>query len=440
MRSLAAQDMMQTRDGLTGLADQASARETIAHWQADWPRGAGPCPMHAMLVTLGRIDTVNVAFGQRAGDAALIEVARRITTFAADELETSAWIAARLNGGNFLLVAREELSRERWLWLAEALADAIATPIRHPGSAARLRMWPRIALMRVREGDDAGAILDRLGEAASALHAGSGRRIAWTVSTGAAGSPSHRQLEADLLRAIDRDEIEVLFQPQFLLASGALIGAEALARWQHPEAGLIGGETLFLIAGRADHTAHLSRHIAGRALAAAARWPAGLRLSVNVTPEDLSADNFATEFARLVERAGCAFDRLTLEITEQVLLLDLERTCLVLDQLKLFGIQIALDDFGAGYCNFRYLKMLPVDYLKLDREMVEGLLDDERDRAVFQGIAAMARALGLRVIVEGIETTSQRDFCAKEGCEYYQGFLGAEPMSGDAFLALAAAG
>ena len=156
MRSLAAQDMMQTRDGLTGLADQASARETIAHWQADWPRGAGPCPMHAMLVTLGRIDTVNVAFGQQAGDAALIEVARRITTFAADELETSAWIAARLNGGNFLLVAREELSRERWLWLAEALADAIATPIRHPGSAARLRMWPRIALMRVREGDDAG--------------------------------------------------------------------------------------------------------------------------------------------------------------------------------------------------------------------------------------------------------------------------------------------
>ena len=164
-----------------------------------------------------------------------------------------------------------------------------------------------------------------------------------------------------------------------------------------------------------------------------------MRLSLNVTAEDLSADNFASGCARLVERIGFPFDRLTLEITEQVLLADLERTCLALDQLKLFDIRIALDDFGAGFCNFRYLKTLPVDYLKLDRQMVEGLLDDERDRAVFHGITAMARALGLGVIVEGIETTSQRDFCAAEGCEYYQGFLGAEPMSEAAFLALSAA-
>ncbi len=429
--------MDETRDALTGLADMRAARTAIGRWQAEWPQGAGPCPMHAMLVTLGRIDTVNVAFGEKAGDTALIEVARRIRTFAADELETSAWLAARLNGGNFLLVAREELSRERWQWLAEALADAIATPIAHPEGIASLRMWPRIGLMRVSEGDDADSILDRLAETSAGLKGAGGRRIAWAAPGGRTGSRSHRQLEGDLLAAIDRDEIEVLFQPQYALPDGKMIGAEALARWQHPEVGQIGAETLFAIADRADHTAHLSRHIATRAMEQAARWPGNLRLSVNITPSDLAADTFATEFARLAERSGFPLHRLTLEITEQVLLADLERVCLVLDQLKLMGNSIALDDFGAGFCNFRYLKMLPIDYLKLDRAMIDGVCDDARDRAVFRAIVAMASALDLGVMVEGIETTSQRDFCKDEGCDYFQGFLGSEPLSAASFLELA---
>ncbi len=437
MGSLVDEVMDDTRDALTGLADMHAARMAIGRWQADWPRGAGPCPMHAMLVTLGRIDTVNVAFGEKAGDKALIEVARRIRTFAADELETSAWLAARLNGGNFLLVAREELSRERWQWLAEALADAIATPIAHPEGVASLRMWPRIGLMRVNEGDDADRILDRLAETSAGLKGAGGRRIAWAAPGGKAGSRSYRQLEGDLLAAIDRNEIEVLFQPQYALQGGRLIGAEALARWQHPQVGRIGAETLFGIAEQADHTAHLSRHVATRAMELAAHWPNDLRLSVNITPSDLAADTFASEFARLAERIAFPLDRLTFEITEQVLLADLERVCLVLDRLQLLGIRIALDDFGAGFCNFRYLKMLPIDYLKLDRAMIDGVCDDARDRAVFRAIVAMASALDLGVMVEGIETTSQRDFCKREGCDYFQGFLGSEPLSPAGFLALA---
>jgi EAL domain-containing protein (putative c-di-GMP-specific phosphodiesterase class I) len=427
----------ESRDTLTGLADQAQARATISQWQRDWPHDTIACPMQAMMITLGRIDTVNVAFGESAGDGALVEVAQRIKHFAADELESSsAWIAARLSGGNFLLVARQECSRERWQWLAEALADAIAMPIANPEGGASLRLWPRLALMRVTERDDADSVLDRLSEVAARMRDSNRRRIDWSSGEVARAGRSNQQLEADLLAAIDRDEIEILFQPQYALADDRLIGAEALARWDHPVIGRVGAGTLFQIAERADHVAHLSRHIAMRALEQAVAWPGDLHLSLNITPADLAADNFAIDFARMAEKAGFPLERITLEIIEQVLLADLDRVSRVLDQLKLFGIRIALDDFGAGFCNFRYLKVLPIDCIKLDRSMLDGVLEDDRDLAVFRAILAMAQALGLKVLVEGVENDGQRALAQAEGCEYYQGFLRAAPMGADEFLAM----
>ena len=429
--------MDETKDILTGLADPAQLRRTVARWQSEWPEPGGTCPIHAMLITIGRIDTVNVAFGESAGDVALVEVAQRIRHFASDELESGVWLAARLNGGNFMLLAREECSRERWQWLAEALADAIAGPIVNPEGGSNLRLWPRIALMRASEHDDADTILDRLSELAERTRQSAGSRIAWSSGVVAQGKRSSHELEADLLAAIDRDEIEILFQPQFSLAGDAMIGAEALARWHHPVIGKVGAAALFQIAERADHTAQLSRHIAERALQGARSWPEGLRLSLNITPADLAVENFALDFARLSDTVGFPMERVTLEIVEQVLLGDLDRVKSVLDQLKLLDCRIALDDFGAGFCNFRYLKVLSLDCIKLDRSMVDGVIDDERDQAVFRAIMGMARALDLSVLVEGIETEAQRDFCAREGCEYYQGFLRAEPMTASEFELLA---
>ena len=427
----------ESRDTLTGLADLASARGAIARWQQDWPEASIPCPIHAMMISLGRIDTVNVAYGESAGDGALVEVAQRIKHFALDELESTAWLAARIGGGTFLLLARQQCSRERWQWLAEALADAIAMPIASPEEdTASVRLWPRIALLRVTEGDTADRVFDRLSELADRMRQGQGRRIDWSTGEMERSGRSFRELEADLLAAIDKDEIEILFQPQYALEDDRIIGAEALARWHHPTIGRVGAGSLFQIAERADHVAQLSRHIAQRALEQAAHWPAHLRLSLNITPADLAAESFALEFARLAERIGFPLSRITLEIIEQVLLADLDRVGHVLDQLKLFDIRLALDDFGAGFCNFRYLKVLPIDCIKLDRSMIDGVLEDERDLAVFRAIIAMARALDLAVVVEGIETEAQHELVAAEGCEYFQGFLRAEPMSADKFLQL----
>ena len=244
-------------------------------------------------------------------------------------------------------------------------------------------------------------------------------------------------IEADLVAALARGEIEIVFQPQFDLASDALVGAEALARWKHPHVGLIGADALFTVAERAGHAAQLSHHIAVAALAAARAWPEHLRLSLNVTPPDLADGAFVMELLRLVDEAGFAPDRLTLEITEQVLIEDLETGAETLTALKQTGIRIALDDFGAGFCNFRYLKLLPVDTLKLDRSMIDGIEQDSRDLAVLRAIVALARALNLTVVAEGIETEGQRAIAAREGCAVYQGFLRSVPLGAGAFLALA---
>jgi EAL domain-containing protein (putative c-di-GMP-specific phosphodiesterase class I) len=233
---------------------------------------------------------------------------------------------------------------------------------------------------------------------------------------------------AALVAAFDRDEIEILFQPQFAAADSALLGAEALARWQHPENVLIGGEELFEAAGRAHLVGRLSRHVASAALAAAALWAGDLRLSLNVTAADLSEAGFVHTIASALARTGFSPERLTLEITEQVLVADLDRSADRLQQLTDLGIRIALDDFGAGFCNFGYLKRLPLHYLKLDRSMVEGIVENPRDLAVLRGILSMARALGLEVIAEGIEREAQLEVIAREGCAAWQGFLGARPV------------
>ena len=236
-------------------------------------------------------------------------------------------------------------------------------------------------------------------------------------------------LASDLAAAIEHGELEILFQPQFACVDGVIVGAEALARWQHPQHGLIAGDELFRIAARSDMVRWLSDHVMDRALAAACHWPAGLRLSLNITAGDLATPGFPDLVAAALCRTGFAPERLTLEITEQALVAELDQSAERLHQLVDLGIKVALDDFGAGFCNFRYLKILPLHYLKLDRSMIEGIADDQRDLEVLRGIVALASALDLAVIAEGVETEPQRAAVTREGCASWQGYLGARAVS-----------
>ncbi len=420
-----------SRDAVTGLHGREGARTRLATWLAKERQ------IHAMLIGMRRFDAVNVAYGSAVGDAALAEVAQRIKQFAANELD-GLWLVARTGGGQFLLLSAEPCSRESWQIAASNLLDRLARPLMLAG--ATLRLSPRVALLRGLAGEDADSILDRLGSSLSQLMAQAGRRVLWADGVATRGARSAAQLETDLLHAIDNDEIEVVFQPQFSCADDRLVGGEALARWNHPQLGRIGAGALFAIAERADHVAPLSRHIARLAMAGARPWPMDLRMALNVTSTDLAAPDFAETFEAKAAECRYPLWRLTLEVTEQVLLTDVGQAARSLEKLARLGARIALDDFGAGFCNFHYLKLLPLHKLKLDRSMVDGISTDPRDLAILRGIVAMARALELEVIAEGIESEAQRVLVAAEGCSAYQGFLRAKPLAAGDFIALAVAG
>jgi len=246
-------------------------------------------------------------------------------------------------------------------------------------------------------------------------------------------------LAGELASAIGRGEVDVLFQPQFSCADGSVTGAGALVRWYHPLRGGIGGDQLFGIAARSGLARQLSRYVLAKALAAASAWPEHMRLSFNITPADLSASDFTDSVSAALARSAFAPERLTLELTEQALVHDLDGSAERLHMLVDLGIRVALDDFGAGFCNFRYLKKLPLHYIKLDRSMVEGIGHDSRDLEVLRGIVAMANALDLAVIAEGIEMNSQLEAVKREGCASWQGFLGARPLEAARLAELAKA-
>jgi EAL domain-containing protein (putative c-di-GMP-specific phosphodiesterase class I) len=249
------------------------------------------------------------------------------------------------------------------------------------------------------------------------------------------------RLEIDLRRALDQDEIEILFQPQVSITNGSIVGAEALARWRHPDFGELGAVTLFNVAERSDYLVQLSDHVQRKAIAAASAWPAsldGLRLAVNITADDIVRPGFAAQFLALVEDSGFDPLRLTVEVTESGLIEDLNAAASLLARLREGGLRIAIDDFGTGYSSLAYLKALPLDYLKIDKRLSEDITGSPRDRIVVRSVIDMARSLGLDVIAEGVETEEQLGLLAQEGCTLFQGFLCSPPVDAAALARLVA--
>jgi EAL domain-containing protein (putative c-di-GMP-specific phosphodiesterase class I) len=234
-----------------------------------------------------------------------------------------------------------------------------------------------------------------------------------------------RRRRDDLLAAvIAHQQVAVVFQPQINPSTGVVEGAEALARWDR----VAGAEQLFARAAAAGLSERLSRLVQTKALRAAAAWEGPLRrlaISINLLPDEIVQEGFVAWFLETVGSAGIDPKRVTIEITENVLLSDLEAVARNLEKIREAGIKVALDDFGTGYASFAYLGSLPLDALKIDRGLISRIGTSERDRIVVKSIFGLARDLGLSVVVEGVESTAQLVLLAEWGCELYQGFLGA---------------
>jgi EAL domain-containing protein (putative c-di-GMP-specific phosphodiesterase class I) len=247
------------------------------------------------------------------------------------------------------------------------------------------------------------------------------------------GGPGATQFfKKGLKKAIHEGEIELLFQPQVEIATGRIVGAEALARWQQPGELEIGAETLFEAAAQAELSGQLSSHVHGQAIAAAADWPGALshlHLSVNITAADTISRSFAAALLAGLDEARFDLRRVTVEITETELIENLDAAAAMLAQLREKGLRVALDDFGTGYSSLLYLKKLPLDTLKIDKRLIEDIVASERDRIVIRSVIGMAGALGLKVVAEGVESPEQLRLLREEGCDLYQGFLCSPPVN-----------
>jgi diguanylate cyclase len=279
---------------------------------------------------------------------------------------------------------------------------------------------------------EAGAeLLHRASSALSQAYGRKGKRFAFAGAHPSSGAAIEATLDAGLRSAIKNREISILLQPQFEVATGRLVGAEALARWHHAALGEIGAGDLFAAADRCDLREELSHLIQEDAIAIAAKWSGALddlRLAVNLGAEELG-EGYSARLLAVLEKTGFKAHRLTLELTEESLIRDIDQAATQLERLRAHGIRIAVDDFGTGYSSLAYLKTLPLDYLKIDKGMTPDIGGTGKDRIILRAIIAMGKALGLKIIAEGVEREAELENLKAEDCDYFQGYLRSPALS-----------
>jgi diguanylate cyclase len=383
------------------------------------------------LIGIRDLKQINELHGRGTGDSVIRQVGHRLTRFAA--AQDHAEIVARLPGREYLLVLGGGRDAGQAEAVANALLDALSGNLGEDGT--NLPISARIGFAQAGEGETGDAIYARAAEALAKAYTRKGKRHHFAEQKAATGLHIRAELDADLRAALEGDEIAIMFQPQFSVANGQMTGAEALARWRHDRLGEIGAAQLFASADRCDLREELSRLIQRKAIGAAAAWPAALgdlRLAVNLGAEELG-EGYSERLLALLDETGFAAAQLTLELTEESLVRDIELAASQLERLRAHGVRIAVDDFGTGYSSLAYLKALPLDYLKIDKGMTPDITGTGKDRIVLRAIIAMGKALGLSIIAEGVETEGELEMLLAEGCDYFQGYLRAPPLSAEEF-------
>ena len=415
------------RDALTGLADRASALRWLS---VAMEQCAADEQCVLLLLSISRFDGINASFGRATGDALLSTTARRIERLVSG-FASRRHLVARIAGAEFAIGLVDLHDQREAMLFGEQLSKVVGRPVISGNEV--IACGCHIGGTSIEKGERDPALLLR--RASVALAEAKADDIAGPHlldSQGHAASEIANRLEIDLRGALEKDEIEILFQPQLSITTGAVTGVEALARWQHPLLGELGAAPLFAAAERSDFLVPLSRHIQRKALAIAAanpktfRW---LRLAINVTAADIAEAGFGEEFLEMIDASGFDRNRVTVEVTEGGLIEDLSAAAALLSRLRAGGLRVAIDDFGTGYSSLAYLKALPLDYLKLDSQLSQDISGSARGRVVVTSVIEMARSLGLSVVAEGVENEDQLALLAEAGCNVYQGFIFSPPIS-----------
>src|SRR3954451_14100894 len=412
-------------DPLTGLANRRGLHRRLDEALAE------PDARAALLVLdVDAFKDVNDTLGHDAGDLALRRVAQRL-----EHVALEADLLAHVGGDEFAVLLTGEQAAEAGA-VARRLRTLLEAPLEVAGLGLRLGSSIGIALAPRHAADATGL----------ARRADLGMHLAKTRRTGIeVYAPEHDRhmparlaLTAELHSALEAGQLEVHFQPQADVRTGAVRGAEALVRWRHPQNGLMPPAAFLPLAERAGLMGPLTLLVLEEAITRCAQWrDAGheLVVAVNLSQTNLMDPDLPADVGALLRDAGLDPRQLELEITEDIVMADAVGPIGVLHELKDLGVRLSLDDFGTGYSSMAYLKHLAVDALKIDRSFVRDMADSHEDAAIVRSIVALAQALELEVVAEGV--ASQRAWYAVRdaGCDIAQGFHLARPLAADAFAA-----
>ena len=416
-------------DTLTGLPNRALLLDRLGHALA---RGRRERLLTAVLfIDLDRFKTINDTYGHDGGDRLLLAVAERLRA----ALRPSDTVA-RLGGDEFVVVCEALGNRHEAVAIAERLIGAMRAPVTLQGTAVVVSASVGLA---VTEGDTHDPE-QLLGDADLAMYRAKERRTGVYElfdESMRLRLAERLSIETALRAAIPRGELTTHYQPIVSLADGRWTAFEALARWCHPERGMVPPSEFIPVAEETGLIADLGGHIMRVACAQLASWMgahpqfADATMAINVSVHQIEQDDFVESVATLLARLRCSARHLVLEITESAVMKDEALMVSRLAELRELGVGLAIDDFGTGYSSLGRLSRLPVDSLKVDRSLVAEIDASTTGEALVSAAIAVAHSLGLRVVAEGVETPSQRDALAALGCDAAQGYLLGPPVAAE---------
>ncbi|MDQ6915470.1 MAG: EAL domain-containing protein [Actinomycetota bacterium] len=418
-------------DGLTDLPNRAMFVGRLE--QALAQAADSETSVAVLFLDLDRFKNVNDSLGHAAGDELLIAAARRLRGCV-----RPADMASRFGGDEFALLLEDLASPAA----AERVALRVLTSLEAPFTVAGREVFISASIgIATGAGPDDDPVRDADLAMYRAKAEGKARFVRFETGMHVA-VVERLELEADLQRAVDRDELLLHYQPVVDLHDGEVIGLEALLRWQHPVRGTVPPGEFIGLAEEAQLMPQLGRWVLDEACRQMAAWRrdgARASVAVNVSGNQLQSGSLPGDVAGALERSGLPPEALALEITETVLMSDVASTVETLGELKALGVRLAVDDFGTGYSSLQYLRGFPIDILKIDKTFVDDLGGDSDDVALARAIIDLGHSFGLSVVAEGIEREDQRVRLLELGCGLGQGFLFARPVTSDEVPALLAA-
>lgn len=413
-------------DALTGLPNRNKLFRFI-----EQTLQSGDDPQLAVLMLdLDNFKSINDSLGHSAGDAVLIEVATRL-----NGVTREADLVARLGADEFIVVLTQPgppASLERF---CERLIQSLRVPLVLEGQ--EVRPSASMGLVLSRDYGSQPAELIKYADLAlySAKAAGKGTWRYFSAQHNEA-LLEKRTLERELREGIARGQLVLHFQPRFKVDGVTVASVEALVRWQHPQRGLIRPDAFIALAEESDLIVLLGNWVIHEACARARDWPLEVMVSVNMSPAQFSRSDVVRDVREALIGTQLPAHRLELEITENVMLNDIEGALHTMNALKELGVRLNMDDFGTGYSSLGYLRTYPFDSIKIDKRFVQSLGKSDSDRSIVQAIINLGNAMGMTVTAEGVETQDQLDLLSADQCHEVQGFLLSKPIDNEALVRL----